>query len=556
MFGPLGIAFVERYAKIRLPVWLIASSIVLLGLILRIAFFWTVQPGFDQVQILEQATFVSTGDFTLVGPRTGPAEMFTGPLIYYLAAPILAIMGPWATITVVPALIAMATGVGLFLITKRYIDRTHAWLVLAFWAVSPFIVQLDRVLWNPNLVVLAASLLVLPMVTPADNNYFAKSAWLDLVLLASGAFLAFQAHFSGLVAVALAGGWIVLDRSWKKLAALSAGLGLSLLPTVVFDIRNNWLNTRGLWNFLTDQTGGTGLTASLIKTPLITLETIGKLVVPSAAFPFLVVAGVGVALFGTRAMTKSWLQVPLMYWVIGTGLIFTLYTGQKPEYYFLMIVPVGWFWLSSWLLAMPLWNRVVGLSLWAGAAVWLNLQISAVETGPSLATIQEIQAKLETQPVSQVTYDLEPGQEFGLQYALKDITTSETGTHIHVGYPYKGNYWQAEKVGEVGLWPDPRTEEKTFYETDQFFVSVASPFQLVADSTHTQFWIMDDTTVAATLTVNPGSNPTCSGLSTTDWSEISADSFTLATLSHHWCLELTLLQPAQYTLEELQPAVE
>lgn len=46
---------------------------------------------FDQIQIAENSQKIFSGDLVLIGPRTGPAAMFTGPLIYYVAAPFQAV---------------------------------------------------------------------------------------------------------------------------------------------------------------------------------------------------------------------------------------------------------------------------------------------------------------------------------------------------------------------------------------------------------------------------------------------------------------------------------
>ncbi len=94
------------------------AILIFLGLLLLGVFFRTYQPGwnpfgFDQVQILENAQQIKQGDFTLIGPRTGPGNMFTGPLIYYLTACLMFILpSPW-TIVGTSVLIAAASGVAL-----------------------------------------------------------------------------------------------------------------------------------------------------------------------------------------------------------------------------------------------------------------------------------------------------------------------------------------------------------------------------------------------------------------------------------------------------------
>ena len=60
------------------------THILVAAVIIAGAFFRAYMPeayifGFDQVQILTNAEAITNGDLTLIGPRTGPADMFTGP---------------------------------------------------------------------------------------------------------------------------------------------------------------------------------------------------------------------------------------------------------------------------------------------------------------------------------------------------------------------------------------------------------------------------------------------------------------------------------------------
>ncbi len=214
-----------------------------LGLALRLLEARYSSLGFDQVQILENVSHILSGDLTLIGPRTGPAQMFTGPLIYYLTVPFYALFGIWS-VAVVPIFIAGFTGFVLWFLSRKYLDGQNSLLLLYLLAASPFLVHLDSIFWNPNLSLLAFSLVFFALLSE-------KSKKIDYILIFIGSFLGYQAHFSGLLTSLLV---LVVTIKFRRhcLCFLSSVLGLflSLVPTILFDMRNGWLNLNGLLNLV------------------------------------------------------------------------------------------------------------------------------------------------------------------------------------------------------------------------------------------------------------------------------------------------------------------
>ena len=140
------------------------------ALLLRALPYKNTTVGFDQVQILEEASKINSGDFTLIGPRTGPAQMFTGPLIYYFTVPFLLIFGDLATIVIVPLVLSVITGLAIYALVIKYKGPTEALLSVSVWAFSPLLIRLDRVFWNPNLLILATALLYFPLLDNKKNR--------------------------------------------------------------------------------------------------------------------------------------------------------------------------------------------------------------------------------------------------------------------------------------------------------------------------------------------------------------------------------------------------
>jgi hypothetical protein len=137
-------------------------------------------------------------------------------------------------------LFSIITGITLYFVIKKYIGIKEALITTTLWAFSPLIVNLDRVFWNPNLILLATVLIFVPLLKVTADKY-------SYALLFIGAFLSYQAHFSGFLLVALGIFFILyLRRSWKLIIPIIIGLLISLIPTALFDIRHEFLNFNGL----------------------------------------------------------------------------------------------------------------------------------------------------------------------------------------------------------------------------------------------------------------------------------------------------------------------
>lgn len=150
---------------------LVTIFIICFGLFLR-THNWRQYPfNFDQVQIANASTQILLGKPTLIGPRTGPAEMFTGPLIYYLAAVISVFVEDHIAVIIVAVFLSLVTGLTILCLGKFYFGNNEAIILTSLWAFSPFLVHIDRIPWNPNLSVLAAVLVLFPLLGKLENNF-------------------------------------------------------------------------------------------------------------------------------------------------------------------------------------------------------------------------------------------------------------------------------------------------------------------------------------------------------------------------------------------------
>ncbi len=110
----------------KLPKLLPILVVLVGGLLLRAYHLGNYSFDFDQVQIAENSQRILAGQPTLIGPRTGPAAMFTGPLIYYTTAFFLLVVEPPLAVAGNALFLAVVTGGLIYFLTRRYLDEPTA----------------------------------------------------------------------------------------------------------------------------------------------------------------------------------------------------------------------------------------------------------------------------------------------------------------------------------------------------------------------------------------------------------------------------------------------
>lgn len=423
------------------------------GIFLRSLYPMAVSFGFDQVQILESVERIRQGDVTLIGPRTGPADMFTGPLIYYLAVPFVTFFGEVKTVVIVPLVIALITGMCLFGLIGKYIGKKEAWLATFIWAFSPFLISIDRVFWNPNLTLLSSFLLIIPLLKT-------NSKQIDRITLLSigiGSFLSYQAHFSGLLLVAIAFACLFyLKKPLVYSAAIVFSLAVSVLPTVLFDIRHNFLNLRGLLNLISTKSEFNGLIliSDIAHNIYVIIETTGKLFLFGSSTIAITLCGLLLIVAGIWCYRKNKEVRLTLLCLMGIAVSYAFYHGEKPEYYFLIALPFLFYIVLKVLKNVPRMNLFFFLFIFAGYSLFMNIRLLSEDTGLSLGNIQKVQQYLHQQSVSEVIYDLPMGSEFGMKYFLAKVVHNETGKIYHVAYPDVETNEPTFFVGRIGVWAE------------------------------------------------------------------------------------------------------
>jgi hypothetical protein len=497
--------------------------IIFAGVLLRLAAVPDWNFGFDQVQIIEAAQKIAKGDITLIGPRTGPAALFTGPLIYYITAFFYLLGFSFYSLIATTIVISLVTGLVLFFLVRRYFDEKMAVFSLILWSFSWYFIKNDQVTWNPNLTILASILLFFPLVGLLKN----KPGKLDYFLLFCGSFLGYQAHFSGFVLIPLT---LLFFISTKKIIALRLwivsmmGFAASLLPTVLFDIKNNWLNVRGVLEFIQKITSGS--TSSdpylyhLWKSVYTSFESLGSVIFGNFSLPllFLFLGGVCILILYLYLFLKSSKNkgedftqnlLPVL-WLGITILIFSFYSGDKPPYYFLIQVPAYiyiLFQLYSYL--DQKYNLQVLLPIFILCAVSLTslhiLKPSPFSLTNSLAVQQYIQDNSVDGTIKKITYHVPAGEYFGLEYLLAKSINPETGvTEWYASYPNTVMFADAS-FNRLQLWKQPRsTATEHSYFDNEFRIFSPASISLFKDPYYTgpadqNYLVIEESSQIATI---------------------------------------------------------
>lgn len=409
--------------------------------------------GVDQVQILSNAEKILSGKPTLIGPRTGPADTFTGPLIYYLAAALIAIFDSIKTAVLLPIFLSALTALTLYCLTNHYIDKKTASIVTAIWSISPLFIYLDRIFWNPNLSLMAFSLVFWPL-------FFAKKIKKqDLYLIILGSFLSYQAHFSAFLLPALVFLISLIYRRPKKIFLASLlGLFFSLLPTLIFDLRHGFLNTKGIWLLLNSETSSLTINSflqNLFKNLLTTFELYSRLLYhgQNSITRSLIGLALLLASFFLEKNKNHFIQI--LIWPLLVAFFVSFYMGSIPEYYFLITLPALFYLLA---ISLKKINKYFLLCLTIilifNSAQFLRERTKNLNEGLSLGNSLAIKNKIaliaKEKNIAEIIYFLPHASNFGLKYLIEPLNLiKESGIQVKIIYGAEENYPALARYGKT-----------------------------------------------------------------------------------------------------------
>lgn len=476
----VSLSIFRKFQKLLSKPIFVYSFLLVLAILFRTFNVQRFPFNFDQIQIAENSQKIFSGDLVLIGPRTGPAAMFTGPLIYYIAAPFQAVFADPYVVVATAVSISIITGITLLVLLRTYLKEKTSQIFFFLWALSPLLYWFDRVPWNPNLTVLSSLLVFLPLVS---EKFKLKEA----LLISGGVFLGYQAHFSGLLLLPIAMTSLIqihgiqILKKWLTWLIPLAFLS-SLVPTLLFDFKHNWMNLNGLLSLLLnkDSVDNYGIFSRVIEKSYIIIETIGKVFISESVSLVHVSLGLFFLLSSVYLLSRfgsKKILITSLLWMVLVGLVFALYRHSTPEYYFFILLSPILFIISEVLSELPNKNLYLMGFVFVIYSSWTffstlheNHGFNIGEQYETVSFIKEVQS---TTGLKEIIFDSSPVDSEGVRYLLsqENLAFSPSGSTVHVQFPYSGSLLESKRFSKnMSVWVDSRTDSQSSYLVSDWFI--------------------------------------------------------------------------------------
>lgn len=316
---------------------------------------------------------ISGEHFPAIGPRSSVGQLFLGPFYYYFMTPFLFLFNlnplglAWGV-----AFISLLSLPVIYAIVRKETNITTGLTLILLITFSYINVWLSRFSWNPNL---------LPVFS-FFSIYFGvemlkKKGYILPFLF--GAFLAasIQLHYLGLLIIPSILVIIVLQmvqdkkhlmQHCMKIGVSAVGFVFVLAPLILFDIKNNFLNLRGMIGIFTNNKGidsNTSYTDQLTNTGLNFLHHILQIPVAGWVGIFFVIACIVISIiFFIKRKHIPELVLGNAFALTSFFILFAILDGERhPHYYtpifYSFFLVVGY--LLSKISQVYLRNAAVGL---------------------------------------------------------------------------------------------------------------------------------------------------------------------------------------------------
>lgn len=235
---------------------IVPLGILLFGVYLRLRGVLAGTFGFthDQGRDLLAAWSIKSGDLTLIGPTTGLAGVFHGPLWYWILG-VFSFFGSGDVkfILAGTVLLFAVVQLWLFLTVKKFHGFAPAILTLAIISFSPFFLSTGGQLWSPNMVTLTTMIAVGALIGIANGK-----KWYWLLALALGANIQFEAAGGIFLLVSTIGALSLVKA--PKIRLIDGGIFIfsflaTLLPQILFEVKNGFLMTQHIFDYIGKRRG-------------------------------------------------------------------------------------------------------------------------------------------------------------------------------------------------------------------------------------------------------------------------------------------------------------
>jgi hypothetical protein len=389
----------------------------------------TISFGWDQerdAQIVEK--IVKFTGIPLIGPRVvGDNGFYLGPYFFYLLAPFyfLTSLHPYAIIYFV-VFISLLFFIISFLCLRKVYDFKTATIFLLIWALLPAAIYQDKIAWNPVLIPLSFSIIILFLL-----KFQFKSKYFLILGLVLG--LIFHIHFQGLFYSVLALVYLIRKnpKSYINFIWTILGFILTFTPLVIFDIRHQWLNSHLFINFFFSTTQSSKSLFSFI--PVWTnfigqITGIYNLIFSIILWFILVIYG-----FINR---KKIFQTSFLILFLITPFAFAIYGHRPSEYYFNYLLPIIVLNFSIFISKIKLPTPIVFIIILIFFIESFNkIGINYHSLFYKDDIVKQAKTILKDNPVY-ITYDTPLGENNGFDYLVKYYKLNRTSDSSRAGVQF------------------------------------------------------------------------------------------------------------------------
>ena len=287
----------------------------------------------------------------LLGARsTSDKGFFLAPYFTYFVAPFFAITkGHPNALYGVVALVNVMFFTLSFFVLKRMFDLKVAILFLLFWAINPYLTVLDVTPWVPILLPTLTILSWWAFMRTSKKPTHLNALGLGLILG-----LGVNHHFQFIYVAMMSLLAFALNSAMKhkrvvradvgKVLLIIAGMLATLTPLVLFDLRNDFLNTRLFFDFFTSDIANTTERGRFLWTetlvsffgPITGTQSVVSALIAYTGFT---AAAAYIALHKSANTIERTFFIALGLLMSILPLVLTIYNKRPSEYYFLWLYP-------------------------------------------------------------------------------------------------------------------------------------------------------------------------------------------------------------------------
>lgn len=295
----------------------------------------------DQVRdLIYVKDFFDRGQIILLGPKASVGDFFLPPFWYYL----MEVMYWFSSSPVAPAaltaVLSAATSLVIYKFSRKFFNSNVAFAAALIYSVSHLSIEYSRFAWNPNPIPFF-TILTLYFLCIYIYEGRAIGFWGGAI----AASLAFQLHYQGLIVAIFFPLAILYYRKMpvkRFFQYILINLAM-ILPFIIYEIGNNFANTRGILDFALRAQGNPGLRyfgiPFFIKFMLFGFSSfLGKVLFfknDILGYLALIVLGVSL-LFPMRDKKARLLQLFFMFCFV----MFFVYKNSLIDFYLLFLIPV------------------------------------------------------------------------------------------------------------------------------------------------------------------------------------------------------------------------